>query len=147
MVPLSKDNTIKCQMAILCRRIITAKGWKQPTEDKTTTLIILSGSCKQTCKTQYKSFCCFKTMQLYIHATTTQFPNDGRHIWRFCTGKQRLNSQQKSHATILSRNRFEKGKYIMLESGKKKKTNKETNTQKQHLDKLFLCSPNILCGL
>lgn len=57
-------------------------------------------------------------------------------------------NQQKSHATILSRNRFEKGKYIMLESGKKnKQTNKETNTQKQHLDKLFLCSPNILCGL
>ena len=57
-------------------------------------------------------------------------------------------NQQKSHATILSRNRFEKGKYIMLESGKKKKqTNKETNAQKQHLDKLFLCSSNILCGL
>ena len=58
-------------------------------------------------------------------------------------------NQQKSHATILSRNRFEKGKYIMLESGKKtnKQTNKQTNTQKQHLDKLFLCSPNILCGL
>lgn len=55
-------------------------------------------------------------------------------------------NQQKSHATILSRNRFEKGKYIMLESGKKK-TNKQTNTQKQHLDKLFLYSPNILCGL
>ena len=54
-------------------------------------------------------------------------------------------NQQKSHATILSRNRFEKGKYIMLESDKKK--NKQTNTQKQHLDKLFLCSPNILCGL
>ena len=56
-------------------------------------------------------------------------------------------NQQKSHATILSRNRFEKGTYIMLESGKKKITNKETNTQKQYLDKLFLCSPNILCGL
>ena len=56
-------------------------------------------------------------------------------------------NQQKSHATILSRNRFEKGKYIMLESGKKK-TNKQTNKHsKQHLDKLFLCSPNILCGL
>ena len=36
-------------------------------------------------------------------------------------------NQQKSHATILSRNRFEKGKYIMLESGKKKQTNKQRN--------------------
>ena len=48
-------------------------------------------------------------------------------------------NQQKSHATILSRNCFEKGKYIMLESGKKKKQQTKKQTLKNNIWTSFSC--------